>query len=545
MKVAPSARSGHRVVPWKRSAVLFGGFYDNALETRYFDDLWILSDLDAGGKWDLVTFAAHSEIPHKRSGHCMAVHDDFVFIYGGYSTEKLNRFGKTEATVHHDLWMAPLTSTQPAMWTKIKLGGIPPPIRSGVSYCQREKKLYLFGGVVDLDAPGGRAMSSFQNDLFVLQLDTKKFYPVVLNRPKRTAAQGASADSEKEGKSSLAAQLEALNLGQDSDSEEESDSEAVVKPGPNATSTSALQFSHIVLPTTQVLPCGRMNGMLCTAGHMLYLFGGQFEEGKKELTMSDLFALNLNRMETWEPLQPMALADVKGQWKGADDDNESQGSWEDGSTVVDTDEIARLAELDEDGNVSSDEDELARKPKEEMSARDILKKGAVPTGSDEDDSDEAPELAPAAPPAATASTGLKEEEVAQLGLDGRKTVKGKIGRKVHKDQLKAQLGSTAIVPSPTLGESVKEFFRRTREFWMQSALEALGDVGEKTLEKTGFKFCQLRYTEAMTLMEQIEQVEEAQKAEDEWIREHLAQKRKVREEQQREDDSESDEGGAQ
>lgn len=66
------------------------------------------------------------------------------------------------------------------MWKRIKLSGIPPPIRAGVASYFRDKRLYLFGGVVDIESPGGSMVSTFCNDLFVFHMDSQKFYPIVL-----------------------------------------------------------------------------------------------------------------------------------------------------------------------------------------------------------------------------------------------------------------------------------------------------------------------------------------------------------------------------
>ena len=543
IKTGPSARSGHRMVPWKNKAVLFGGFYDNALETKYYDDLWILSDIDGVGRWDQVTFAPFSEAPHKRSGHAMGVYEDTVFVYGGYSTEKLNRFGKTEATVHHDLWCAPLSSTATAVWTKIKLAGIPPPIRSGVSFAQREKKLLLFGGVVDLDAPGGKALSTFQNDIFTFQLDTRKFYPLTLKSKKKglSKKQQKPKDEDAGTTGSLAKDLARLDLevgDSSSDDDDDSDAHSGVAETENPES---VKFAHLINKFTgQILPKGRMNSMMCIHGHTLYLFGGQVEVGKKEITMNDLYSLNLNRMETWDLLNTMSMDSV--QWKGRDDDDEASnaGSWEDGSTVVDTDEIARLAELDEDASTSSDEEDHPRGRQVPEATPAAAKTGdeepnPAEGGSDDDDEDI---------PDAIPFTGLKEADGIPLGIDGRTKVKGKIGRKAHKDQLKAQLGSTSVVPTPILGEHVKEFFKRTQKFWNDSAKEALEEtegVTDKLIIKTAFQFAKLRYDEAIMLMEQIEHVEQQQKEEDKWIREHFEEKKRLREERERRQQEEDEE----
>lgn len=53
-KIRPSARSGHRMATWKHFIVLFGGFYDPGIITKYLNDLWLF-DLQEY-KWRQVEF---------------------------------------------------------------------------------------------------------------------------------------------------------------------------------------------------------------------------------------------------------------------------------------------------------------------------------------------------------------------------------------------------------------------------------------------------------------------------------------------------------
>ena len=43
---APSARSGHRMVVWRNQLVLFGGFYEAFRDTKWFNDLYVMSFQD-------------------------------------------------------------------------------------------------------------------------------------------------------------------------------------------------------------------------------------------------------------------------------------------------------------------------------------------------------------------------------------------------------------------------------------------------------------------------------------------------------------------
>ncbi|XP_037591892.1 kelch domain-containing protein 4-like, partial [Cebus imitator] len=52
-------------------------------------------------------------------------------------------------------------------------------------------------------------------------------------------------------------------------------------------------------------PCPRFNAMLAVKHEVLYVFGGMFEAGDRQVTLSDLHCLDLHRMETWKALEEM------------------------------------------------------------------------------------------------------------------------------------------------------------------------------------------------------------------------------------------------
>ncbi|KAF8811712.1 hypothetical protein BYT27DRAFT_6438938 [Phlegmacium glaucopus] len=64
-KIRPSARSGHRMAFWKHYLVLFGGFYDPGVTTRYLNDLWLFDTQEC--KWNQVEFREMDAKPHTYS----------------------------------------------------------------------------------------------------------------------------------------------------------------------------------------------------------------------------------------------------------------------------------------------------------------------------------------------------------------------------------------------------------------------------------------------------------------------------------------------
>lgn len=85
----PSARSGHRMVVWRSYLILFGGFYEALREVKWFNDLYLYSFAEE--RWTIIPHRAHAPTPRPRSGFQMFLNqnDDTLYIYGGYSKEKI------------------------------------------------------------------------------------------------------------------------------------------------------------------------------------------------------------------------------------------------------------------------------------------------------------------------------------------------------------------------------------------------------------------------------------------------------------------------
>ncbi|KAF8815210.1 hypothetical protein BYT27DRAFT_7238510 [Phlegmacium glaucopus] len=86
-KIRPSARSGHRMAFWKHYLVLFGGFYDPGVTTRYLNDLWLFDTQEY--KWNQVEFR---EMDAKPSGCTMTLWagKGMGILFGGVTDEDTN-----------------------------------------------------------------------------------------------------------------------------------------------------------------------------------------------------------------------------------------------------------------------------------------------------------------------------------------------------------------------------------------------------------------------------------------------------------------------
>lgn len=367
-------------------------------------------------------------------------------------------------------------------------------------------------------------MSTFTNDLFSLNMETKKFYPIALHM---SSKKKTTNSKEGEAKLSLEQELAQLKLGKGAD-KSSSDEESSDDDDDEATQTAdaSAETAHLSYTKNskgQILPHRRMDAALTVQGHHLYVFGGQYEVGKKEITLVDLFSLNLNLCDTY--VAHCAQDMGKLAWAGDESDSDAGGSWESGSTVV-------SAVMDGDRGDLSDEEE-----EEEMTAAD--------TAADAAD----------APSDAIPMEMDNPHSMDDLGPSSRTTGGNKRGMKVHKAQLLAQLAADAAVPTPlSLEETNEEFYERTHEFWLTMAAESLFGVSDPTaLSSRDRKRCRnesvhyaaSRHEEATILMEQLRIVEEREKEEEAYFKEMRERKKrewdeelaKQNQQQQQEDES--------
>ena len=54
--------------------------------------------------------------------------------------------------------------------------------------------------------------------------------------------------------------------------------------------------------TNCFMPCPRMNPMLCVRHGTLFLYGGVFEDGDRQVTLSDFYCLDLHKMDEWKTI---------------------------------------------------------------------------------------------------------------------------------------------------------------------------------------------------------------------------------------------------
>lgn len=59
-----------------------------------------------------------------------------------------------------------------------------------------------------------------------------------------------------------------------------------------------------------VKPCGRINSCMVVGKDTLYIYGGMMEIKDKEITLDDLYSLNLSKLDEWKCIIPVCLTSI-------------------------------------------------------------------------------------------------------------------------------------------------------------------------------------------------------------------------------------------
>lgn len=81
-------------------------------------------------------------------------------------------------------------------------------------------------------------------------------------------------------------------------------------------------------------PSKRMNCGLAVKRANLYLYGGMFEDGDKQITYNDLYSVDMKKLDEWKTI--INDDSASGEWLGSDsssEDSESSESEEDDSPM--------------------------------------------------------------------------------------------------------------------------------------------------------------------------------------------------------------------
>lgn len=310
---APSARSGHRMTCWKNFIILFGGFQDTSQQTKYLNDLWIYDCKE--NIWHEAKLPPTSAKPDPRSSFSFLPHESGAVLYGGYSRVKTTTGGSKQGKggptrnvlvpmIHQDTWflrITPLATDAPAgsaptvRWERRKRpANAPNPTRAGSTMAFHKGRGVTFGGVHDVEESEEGIESEFFNDLFIWNIDRNRFFPLALRRPKVGAKKqiqvSRNRDRGKADEEELLRNLAALEtkgtIADDTDIDMNLDKPEVEE-----------ESAKKEVPVRFEMPHQRFNAQLAVQDDVLFIFGGTFEKRDVEITFSDLYSIDLGKLD--------------------------------------------------------------------------------------------------------------------------------------------------------------------------------------------------------------------------------------------------------
>uniref|UniRef100_A0A2K5X6S4 Kelch domain containing 4 n=1 Tax=Macaca fascicularis TaxID=9541 RepID=A0A2K5X6S4_MACFA len=342
----PSGRSGHRMVAWKRQLILFGGFHESTRDYIYYNDVYAFN-LDTF-TWSKLSPSGTGPTP--RSGCQMSVTPQGgIVIYGGYSKQRVKK-DVDKGTRHSDMFLLKLEDGREDkwVWTRMNPSGVKPTPRSGFSVAMAPNHQTLFfGGVCDEEEEESLA-GEFFNDLYFYDATRNRWFEGQLKGPKSEKKKRRRGRREEpEGGSKLAcggagtqAPVEVVKEVVTEDGTVVTIKQVLSAPGsagqPQSEDEDSLEEAGSPTPG----PCPRSNAMLAVKHGVLYVYGGMFEAGDRQVTLSDLHCLDLHRMEAWKALVEMdpetqewleetdseeGSEEVEGAEGGDEDEDEDSG----------------------------------------------------------------------------------------------------------------------------------------------------------------------------------------------------------------------------
>lgn len=439
----PTARSGHRMCVVDNKLVVFGGFFDTGFENKYLNDMHCI-DLSLDElKWKKIETSAVDIVPSPRSGFQWVVLGSEVFLYGGYCKEIVSKAktmshkGKKkggsvieEAMVARGVVLSDCykLSGENLKWQKVKRSGYGPSLRAGFAMTLHKRNVVLFGGVED-DETEEEMESIFHNDMFALNLDRKKWFPMTLRKKKEKKGRRRRKKTENEGPEGVTMELDEVSASipdsRVSEDEHDDDEERELD-------TTALEAA-LMEKEDEAMPCPRFNAAIAVQKNVMYIVGGVIEKGEEEITLDDIWAIDLNKLDEFCEIK--TLSQECSEWVRSDEEDE------DGDDS-DNDEMEEGEEIDDDEDMDEDEEEQ------------------------------------------------------------RKRRRG--GRRQRLRERVLQPESDHFTPK--VNESLKEFFERTRPYWVGEVHEALGESG-KALRRIAFEWAFKRYWEIKPSLKELEELE--------------------------------------
>ena len=360
-------------------------------------------------------------------------------------------------TIHQDTWFLRISQATSDVsglapptvrWERRKKPANPPnPPRAGATMAYHKGRGILFGGVHDVEENEEGIDSEFFDALYAWNIERNRYFQLSLRRaraaPKRQADDRGIAKRSRgrADEEELLRNLAALES-----------KGTIAQADEMVTESTVAADDPLIKPAKRIfmnMPHARFNAQLTVQDDVLYIFGGTYENGDREYTFDELWAIDLGKLDGVEEIYRRELEN----WQGSDDE--------------------------ESGSESNEEDESDDEEMEENTPMGV----PLPLAETE------------TIPQAEAEIQSVTEQVPGPDIDERETI-------VADDR-----------PHPRPFESLREFFARTSNTWQEIVLEGLQHKGSsadrsiKELRKLAFEVAETKWWDCR---EEITALEDAQ-----------------------------------
>ncbi|EMS60545.1 Kelch domain-containing protein 4 [Triticum urartu] len=475
--------------------ILYGGEFYNGSKTFVYGDLYRY-DVEKN-EWKLVS---SPNSPPPRSAHQTVAWKNNIYMFGGeFTSPNQERF-------HHykDFWTHDLKTNQ---WEQILAKGCPS-ARSGHRMVLYKHKIVLFGGFYDT-----LREVRYYNDLHVFDLDNFKIYMY------GGYFKEVSSDKNASEKGTVHADMWSLD-------------------------PRTWEWNKV--KKTGMPPGPRAGFSMCVHKKRAVLFGGVVDmEVEADVLMSmfmnELYGFQLDN-HRWYPLELRKDKPAKNKTKDIKrketaNDSESNIGNEDDDTMDCSEEatdvqsevggvsnhLTKSLTLNKVGSsqnsdVMSDSTEQEATPESSESEWLEMSDDDDEEDEDEDDEDDSADDAMQTDEDEEESDEEAEKNVAVSGavalLKGERKKLRRKEKRARIEQIRVILGLSDSQRTPTPGESLRDFYKRTNMYWQMAAYEHTQHTG-KELRKDGFDLAETRFKELKPILDELAVLEAEQKAEEE------------------------------
>ena len=264
-----------------------------------------------------------------------------------------------ETIVYTDAWVLrlhPILEGKPPTWERLisslsknkryETAQIVHNGRSGVSSTSYQNNLLLFGGVIDQELLHHKVDSTFYNDLSIFHTEKRKFIPIHLQDPSvKLKVPNRNNDVEH---TAVGDSLQAVEINLSLEDDDQGKSENRKNMGWDIDKLRTNMFAFVdgrgntiyekidsviqkreieeveatkkrIVERTEPFP--RIKACIFMNGHVMYVYGGILEIGDREVTLDDMWCIDLRKTRTWQCIYTGTMHEQV--WRGAvyDDDD--------------------------------------------------------------------------------------------------------------------------------------------------------------------------------------------------------------------------------